>query len=455
MFIIVAGVLCAGAAAFSVQQALSRVRSGGPRRESVPLLLAMRDIRYGEPLVLNGMGANANVMFVEDWPKNLTPAGGITEHDYVTTRQMRANTAFVKHEPILESQVLPDDEFVPPDMVYERIRIDPDDVNSGQLRAGLKVDVLQMEGDTPTVLMRSVRIYALGNLDAQGRPVEAKDPEPTVFLLIKKADQIEFLRAKLASRFILVPASDPQIEGPLLVDRRSEQEARRKEALTLLEQGRALMQKQDYERALTVLTEAATKYPGVEDLSAEAGREAASCRALLAKAYCDKARRALEEEKDFAAATKWLDTVEKDFGDVTDVRDRVRQLRQATTEALAVHREQMRYQSLLSDLDAALTHGNLPRAEELLATLETFSDRDFALGEGVPAPRAALRDYGHRLNDVTTQFQVDTQVLEAHLKRRNLEQARAKLQEMKKAFPEHPGMEELTQKVAAAGGAGA
>jgi tetratricopeptide (TPR) repeat protein len=448
LLIIVAGALCAAAAAVGVHQALSRVQSGGTQQEGVALLLAMRDIEWGEPLVLNNTGEDANVMFVNGWPKDLTPAGAITEQEYITTRQMRANSAFVRHEPVLEPQIVPEEEFVPPTMVVEKVVVDPDEISSGRLRRGARVDLLHMVNDTPTDFMHSVRIYAVGSLDARGRPVETDEPAPYLFVLIRKEDHKQFLKAKFASRFIVVPASDPKAEGPVLVDRRGEEEARRAEVQAMVRRGRELMEKQDYERALTVLTEAAGKYPQMQ-VCVEAKGDVAECKRLLAEAYCERARTALEQ-KDFAAATKWLDKLDKELADVSSVREEARQLREATDEALAAHRETARYRSVLTGLQAALDRGNLPRAEELIEELKGFRDEEFAPGPDLMAPGDALGNYGGRLREAKTRFDVDTKALQFHLARGSYEQARRELQEMRESFPEHPGVEALAERVAKA-----
>jgi hypothetical protein len=445
---VILGAVCALVAALAVQKHMSRAKESRPAGETLQVLVALRDIKFGEHLVLDGHGENANVAFARGWPKNLVLAGAISEAARITDQHVRAHADFVTHEPILDSQIIAEDDFVPSGMVVEGIGIDANDIKSGRLRPGIKVDVLRVVDDNASDFMRSVKLYALGNLDPRGRPVLENDPPPTAWLMIRKKDQRAFLKAKVANhRFLVVEAANPDAPGPELVDEGAAAEARVAEAKSLLERARGLMDDKDYDRAQLNLQKIIADYSQLEGIRAEAEQQMAACRRKMAEALYEKARVAVEQRKDFSAALRWLDMVEEEFSDIEGVVARAKQLRETTQAELEKNRSQLRYQNLLTSAGTALQQGNLPQAEQALNELRQLVQTGLEGVEGTPAPSEVLAEYTARLNDIREKFEIDRKVLESHLKQQSYERAREKLQQMKEKYPAHPEMEELEKSV--------
>lgn len=449
MFILV-GALCAVFAVLVVQRRLRKDQAPVAAFEGTDILLASRDVQYGELLVLEGHGENANVMVVSGWPSDRKPEGALTDGAEITESTLRAGDSFVKHEVILAGKVVPEDDFIPNGMLVERVNIDKDDIRSGRLRAGMTVDVLQVIDNVPRNFMRNVRVYAVGELDPQKRPVKQDNPSPNAFLLIKKEDRLAFLRAKYNSSFLLVEAVDPAIEGPLLVDGSVRQEAKRAEVQSMLDEGQALMAAGDYEKAFPVLRRAAELYPEINDLSAEAAGQAAACRQNLAARRYEQAVRAVEQDKDYSLALHHLDTLDSEFADVQSVIRQGTDLRRVVDAALEERRCQTRYASALTDLPASLAGGDLPRADQLLGELKLLKDQGFKPEGDEQGIEKAIADYQEKVREVRKAYDSDKMVLESYLRQGDLAQAQEKLQQIKEKFPAHPEVAQLEASLAAA-----
>jgi len=451
LIIIAVGVVCAIVAVLIVQRQMSRAQPVPAPPEGIDMLVAARPIEYGEVLVAEGPDANA--MFVSGWPKELRLEGAITK-ELLAGHKVRVLAAFVKHQPILDSQIVPEEDFTPPDMVREKVIVDREDIRSGRWRAGQKVDVLRVVNNAPAYFMRSVPVYAVGSLDPQGRPVKEKEPPPHVFLLVKREDHLAFLKAMYSSDLKLEEAADPSATEPVLVDTSSADEGKRQEVRGLLNVGRNLMKRGEHEKALVIFEEAGGRYPELTDVCAEAGRELSECRKVVAGRLYEDARVAVERDKDFTTALRLLDRLEEEFSGAEEAVRKSRELRRAVQQELGEHRAQAQYETVLADLKAALDEGNLPEADRIVGELRQLAQQEFQPTGGLPAPAAALADYERQLQDAANAYEVDRKVLESYLKQGKQEDARAKLDEMKGKFPAHPDIAQLEEEVKAGAASG-
>ncbi|MHC4479525.1 MAG: tetratricopeptide repeat protein [Planctomycetota bacterium] len=450
LLFIAVGTICAGVAAFAMHKHMAAAEKSSAGQETMSILVAVRDIDFADPIVLQGYGENPNVGFATAWPRTLALEGAITAEGRIAERAVRATAHLVKHQPVLESQIIPEEQIVPEDMVIESVAVDLGHIRTGRLRAGMQVDVLQIGHSGPAPFMRNVRLYAIGNLDARGRPIEEAEPPPVAWMLIRKTDRMTFLKVKYLSQFLLVEADDPEGPAPELVDDGASRELRIKEAEALLERALALMKRGEYERAFTTFQEVKAGYADLAAVSEEAERSAAECRNMLAEALYEKAQEAYEKKEDYGEALKLLDRIRDEYPDADSVVRKAAQLRRATEYALSRSRAQLRYETLLGDLKAALDEGNLPRAEELLGELGRISREGLEPRAGSPSPAQALLDYGKQLEKGKGRYEIDKKVLESHLRQDNHEQAREKLEQMRQRFPRHPEMSELEKLVASA-----
>lgn len=446
LLLIVVGTLCAAVAAWAVQKRISAAGSRAAPIDGAQILLAARDIEFGEALRLPGEHDDPNVMLVSGWPKNLLPAGAIGRKEDIMERQMIAGASFVKHQPILQPQIVAEEEFVPQGMYLQKVVLDPDHIR--RFRPGMTVDVSLWDGEGFVDFMRCVRIQAIGKLDRHGRPVQEEEPEPNVHFLVKEEHETAFMKIE-GQQFHLSKAADADCEGPILV---SAEAMRMTEARWLLDRAYTLMAEGEHERALALLREITAGYPDLAEIGSDAGQEAEQCREIIADKLLLDARAAFEEDGDRELALKLLSRIEMqpDYEDDEEVMQRVAQLRMAVQRDIG----QAEYDELLRDIKEALAKGHLPAVEGLLTNLEQLSERGFEPGSGQPVPAEALRSYRAQLRASQSDFELDTKVLQAHLEQGKYAEARAKLQEIKQEFPAHPGIEQLEKLVPAAEGGG-
>ena len=446
LLILVAGIVCALIAAFAVQRVLGSKATEPEVTSGTSMLVATRDIEYGEWLVLNGSGEGANVILVPDWPESLPLEGAITDGARISEQPMRAQTFVLKHTPVLSRHIIPEDEICPPGMYIEKITVPSDDVRSGRLCAGMQVDIVQILRGVPQSFMQNVRIYAVGSLDSMKRPIVTDQPDPNVFLVVNKDDRLTFLRAKLADSFHLMEAAEPDGEGPLLVDASATEQGRRDELQALLNLGRILVKEHQYDKALPVFKDAGSRYPELTVLKAEADVEAARCRKQMARDILAKAQRAADQQ-DYTTAMRWLEDIETDHADVADVLAEARALRRTTERDLEKSRTEGTYLTLLADADAHMEQGDLPAVRRDVEEISKI-DKGGLLPEGYdPSPQDALADLTRRLQKLESRYSIDRTVFDSQLKQANREAARRTLAAIKKRFPEHPEIEALEQQL--------
>jgi hypothetical protein len=171
----------------------------------------------------------------------------------------------------------------------------------------------------------------------------------------------------------------------------------------------------------------------------------------IAENLYGKAQRAFEVDHNYPLALEFIDEIERTCAEADDVVRRARQLQLDVQKAVAANRALVRYQGMLSDLQAALQAGDLPKATELLAYVEAFDEADLPVDADVKLPAEAGAEYRRALHDAESKFKIDRAVVEAHVKQNNMDLAREKLTEVKKEFPAHPGIAALEALVNGAG----
>ena len=446
LFILAAGVACALIAAFAVKKVMGSNEMEPEVRQGASMLVATRDIEYGEFLVLDGTGEGANVVLLTEWPKSLPLEGAITDGARITEQPMRALTFVLKHTPVLSRHIIPEDEICPPGMYVEKINVPGEDVSSGRLSPGMKVDIVQILHGAPQSFMQNVRIYAVGSVDSMKRPIMTDQPAPNVFLVVKKDDRMAFLKAKLADSFHLMEAAEPDGEGPLLVDASATEQGRRDEVQALLNLGRTLVNEQQYDKALPVFEDAAARYPELTALCAEADVEAGRCRKRMAQDILAKAERAADQG-DYTTAMRWLDDIEADHADVADVMAAALTLRRTTQKDLEKSRAVGTYLTLLADAESHMDKGDLPAVRRDIEEIGKI-DKSKLLPEGYePSPQVALADLTGRLKKQQSRYSIDRTVFDSQMKQADHEAARRTLEAIKRRFPEHPAIGSLEKQL--------
>ncbi len=448
---LVACVVCAGVAAVVAMKFIGKASAASEPTDRISLLLATQDIKQGETVSLGGKGTKGNVMFV-NWPRNLVPAGGITDKKDVTGVTLRARTSFVKNEPIQTTRLVKEDEYVPSDMYPQIIKVDEDDLKNGRLRLGMKVDVLLVTAKKPTDFMRCGQIYAIGRLDpTTGLPVTEKDPPPNVWLLAKKTDRDAFIEAEYgAGKLVVVQASDPGCTDPYMVAQPDSAQDRKKDAQDMLTRAKALAQAGQYEQALSVFDDLSNNYSDVTSVASQAAVEQAKTRESMAQNIYDRAKTALEQDQDFTGALRLLDELDQQAPPASPVRTKAAALRQEANGKLSNFRQKAQFEALTGAIDADLAKGDLPKAQEDSDKLTAFAKDGVQIDGAQVQPEEAAADFAKRVKSAQNDFNIKKQALEFFLKRGQLKDAQDQLAEMKKKYPSHPDMPGLEKSVQAA-----
>lgn len=449
---VVACLVCATIATVAAFRYISRAQGKGAAPETVPVLLATQDIKEGEPVNMGDAGDQPNATFVQ-WPKDMVPDSAVRDKKDLAGQQWRARTAFVKHEVIQKSRLIPESEFVPADYCWHVVKAQDEDIKSGRLRLGMKVDVLQVTGKSPVSLMRCAEIRAIGRLDANGLPVIEKDPPSNVWLMVKKADNNALAEAEYGSKLILVEATDPQCTEPYLVAPGDSQQTRKKEADDMLTRAKGLAQAGQFEQALSVFDDLVNNYADVSAVSAQAAVEQTKAREAFAVSLYDRAKAALERDKNFTEALRLLDDLDRQAPPAAAVREKASALRTQAQAALEKHRLRVQFDALTAALDDALKTGDLPKAKAKQAELEQFAQPGTTFDDPKPdmQPQQASDEYAKRLKARMSDFNIKKQAMEFFLKANNLQGARDSLAQLKDQFPAHPDLAAMEQSIQAAG----
>jgi len=434
---VVVGTVCALIAVFAVHKRLSGAESAPAQVDGATILLAKRDIQFGEVLRLKAEGdKDANVLFVNHWPKDMTPSGAISDKEAFAEKTSIAGVSFVKHEPILESQVVAEEEFVPEGMYRQKIVVDAD--HARRFKSGMKVDVLTLTGGKLEDFLRCVTIYHIGRLDWQGRPIKEENPKPEVWLLVKEEQERAFLQNK-ADEFRLTTSANVDCDGPVLARPLTAEQEQQEEARWLLDKSRSLMAVGEYERALALLREIVAGYSTADNVVKDARRELTTCSKAIAENLLSRAQAALENgDQDAAdAALTRIELQEECAGDKQTMQ-RVADLRHSIQEAM----RESDYTRQEGRVKQALAQGNVPAAEESLVELV---HGDYG------ASAEVIRGYERQIQDLRSDFDLARKVLLAHVEQGKNAEARSKLKEIRDKFPGHPKLQELEELVPAAG----
>jgi hypothetical protein len=450
LIFLVACIACAGTAGLLAMKFVGKASAESRPQDRVSMLMAAQDITQGDQIVLAGRGGKGNVFFL-DWPRNMVPAGAITDKKDVTSTPMRARTSFVKNEAIQSTRLVSEDQYVPADMCWQMVKVGEDDLKNGRLRLGMKVDVMVVNNKAPAPLMKCAQIYAVGRLDDKGLPVVEKDPPPIVWLLIKKADQAAFVEAQYGGgKLVVVEAGDPQCTEPYLVEQQDSAAARKKTADDMVAHAKTLEQAGQYEQALSILDDVVNNFADVSTTAGQAAVEQTKAKEGLAQSLYDRAGAALTRDQDFTGALRLLDELDQQASATSPLRQKAGDLRRQATAALEQHRQAAQYQALIAAIDDALAKGDLPEAQKKLDELTEFSKQAGQIQDAQTQPKDAVESYGKKVKAAVNDFSIKKQALKYFLDQGKPQEAQGQLDDLKKRYPAHPDLPALEETVAAA-----
>lgn len=221
---------CGLVASIGISQVLDRKGGQGPTGpEMEPIYVAKADINLGDKIT-------AELLNLEDWPKDKIPPGSIRELDHLVGRHPR--TKVYQGEPILEAKLVSSDardnpaEQVPPGFRVVSVRVDASTGGAGLLRPGDRVDVQLFVkkssrtgvGLTKTkTILREVRVFAVDQYFRREKEDDEASPARTVSLVVtpEQADRLT-LATKLGEINLIIRNPDdrgnPSSDGASIED---------------------------------------------------------------------------------------------------------------------------------------------------------------------------------------------------------------------------------------------
>jgi len=431
-----AGLACAAVVVLIARKYLASGASDGQQPRRATILLAVKQVEFGTPMILKEGEQEGNVAFVP-WPEDLVPEGAIMDPKMVKEKNLVALASFVRHEPILQGEVIEESQFIGPGMCPVRVRVDPKDVADGLLKAGMMVDVIVDFEE----FMRCARIYSLGELNYRERESSENEEGPIdhVYLLIKQDDRLAFLKAQERGRLNLLPAKYSCESGPVLVSEIPTAGTEAAEAV--LARGHELMGEGDFEVALKLFNQILDEHADLPDLVARAKVRVQTCHGVLARALYSDAQDALIKGE-IPRCLQLLQDIQEKHSMAEGTVARAAELQQK-----AGKEERRRdYLALLDEVEKNLSGGNLPQATQLVARLEA-DFQGYAPQGGAPAPGEALKRFGAALNKKQREFDNMKRVFEFFMGSESYAKAGEKLKEMEEQFPDHPFIEQARKRL--------
>jgi len=434
-----AGIVCAVLVVLLVQK---RLLGGGVEQvqESEPeaeILLACQQIEFGSPLIVKEGDVQGNVAFVK-WPKDRVPEGAFTDPEEFKQKKLVALASFVRHEPILKGQTIDENDFVDEDIYYlARVDVPREEISSGLLKAGMKVDVIQNYKE----FMRCVQIYSVGPPKYKVRELpqqKKKENVPDhVYLLMKKDHRIQFLQAQQKGELKLLPTRYTCEGDPVLL---SEQEtvvatvARR-----LLAQGQERMTGGDFEGAERVFAEVLDRYPDMGDLAAKAKQGVKTCQQVLAERVYSQAQDALIGG-DMSRCLELLASIETDHPLAEDALGKAQELSSLASARL----KGVNYEELLRAIEEKIAGGDFESAAASLERIES-EFQDWVPEGDTPKPADALKDLRGKLKRAETDFGRARTLFQLFMRNKDYENAVEKFEQIEKRFPENSFIREARE----------
>jgi Flp pilus assembly protein CpaB len=156
---------CGLVASIGISQVMDRKPQA--KLETVPIYVALHNINLGDPIA-------ANMLSLQEWPKDKVPRGAISELEDLEGRRPR--TAIFEGEPLLEGKLLASGQIadpiraIPKGMRLKTIAVDAEKSAAGLLGPGDRVDVqLFVRKDQRTginaaqskIILQNIRVFAV------------------------------------------------------------------------------------------------------------------------------------------------------------------------------------------------------------------------------------------------------------------------------------------------------
>ncbi len=201
---------CGLVASIGISQVMDRKPQA--KLETVPIYVALHNINLGDPIA-------ANMLSLQEWPKDKVPRGAISDLEELEGRRPR--TAIFEGEPMLEGKLLAVGQIadpiraIPKGMRLKTIAVDAEKSAAGLLGPGDRVDVqLFVRKDQRTginaaqskVILQNIRVFAVDQA-VQRSPDGADDRTiaKTVSLMLTPEQASKISLAEQIGELSLIP----------------------------------------------------------------------------------------------------------------------------------------------------------------------------------------------------------------------------------------------------------
>ena len=154
-------------ASIGISQVMDRNGQSQAKLETVPIYVALHNINLGDPI-------DAEMVSLQEWPKDKVPRGAISKLEDLEGRRPR--TAIIEGEPILEGKLLAPGQIadpirsIPKGMRLKTIAVDAEKSAAGLLGPGDRVDVqlfvrkderAGVETAKSKIILQNIRVFAV------------------------------------------------------------------------------------------------------------------------------------------------------------------------------------------------------------------------------------------------------------------------------------------------------
>lgn len=220
LLLLVLALGCGLVASIGISQVLERNAKQPAALETVPIYVALHNINLGDPI-------DANMLSLEEWPKDKVPRGAISNLEELQGRRPR--TAIIEGEPILEGKLLAPGQIADPIRSIPKgyrlftIAVDAEKSAAGLLGPGDRVDVqlfvrkddrAGIDQPKSKVILQNIRVFAVDQT-VQRSPDggEERTIAKTVSLLLKPEQASALTLATNLGEVSLIPRNPDDEES--------------------------------------------------------------------------------------------------------------------------------------------------------------------------------------------------------------------------------------------------
>jgi pilus assembly protein CpaB len=220
LLLLVLALGCGLVASIGISQVLERNASQNSDVETAPIYVAVHNINLGDPI-------DANMVSLQEWPKDRIPPGAISQLDDLKGRRPR--TAIIQGEPILDGKLLKPGQLadpitsIPKGFRLKTISVDATKSAAGLLSPGDRVDIQVFvktgnrngaETAKSKVILQNIRVFAVDQTVQRSRDgSEEHTIAKTISLLLTPEQATKMTLAEHLGEISLIPRNPDDEEA--------------------------------------------------------------------------------------------------------------------------------------------------------------------------------------------------------------------------------------------------